>query len=159
MTTQAGTKTVTIGGRPQHSIMQAVGGAKGRNGYTWDDIYVLVNGTFTLGTPTQQAEWAGTELGRYSTLLFERGLAGSAVNARDGIQEGNTSRTPLQFMYQPTDFRIFYTAEITVDVTALREKVVDVTWGGIAEWLEPSGSIKGNSNEKGRKASQKDIIP
>jgi hypothetical protein len=130
MTAQAGIKTVAVGGRPRHGIMQAVGGAKGRNDYTWDEIYALVNATFTLGTPAQQAEWAGAELGQYSTLPFERGLAGPAVNVRDGIQEGDTGQTPLQFIYQPADCRIFYTAEMTVDVTALWEKVVDVTWGG-----------------------------
>lgn len=129
MTAQASINTIAIGGRPHHRIMQAVGGVKGTNDYTWDEIYVLVNDTFTLGTPAQQAEWAGTELGQYSTLPFERGLAGYAVNARDGIQEGDASQTPLQFIYQPADCRIFYTAEMTVDVTALWEKVVDVTWG------------------------------
>jgi hypothetical protein len=130
MTAQAGLKTVAIGGRPRHGITQAVGGVKGTNDYTWNGIYVLVNDTFTLGTPAQQAEWAGTELGQYSTLPFERGLAGCAVNARDGIREGDPSQTPLQFIYQPADCRIFYTAEMTVDVTALWKKVVDVTWGG-----------------------------
>jgi Peptidase family S41 len=130
MTAQAGIKTVAVGGRPHHRIMQAVGGVKGTNDYTWDGIYALVNDTFTLGTPAQQAEWAGTELGQYSTLPLERGLAGYAVNARDGIREGDASQTPLQFIYQPADCRIFYTAEMTVDVTALWEKVVDVTWGG-----------------------------
>jgi hypothetical protein len=130
MTAQAGIKTVAIGGRPQPGIMQAVGGVKGTNDYTWDEIYVLVNDTFTLGTPAQQTEWEGTELGQYSLLPFERAVTGYAVNARDGIRQGDASRTPLQFIYQAADCRIFYTAEMTVDVTAMWEKVVDVTWGG-----------------------------
>ena len=132
MTAQAGVKTVAVGGRPQPGSMQAVGGVKGTNDYTWDEIYVLVNDTFTLGTPAQQAAWEGTELGLYSTLPFERGLPGYAVNARDGIQEGDASETPLQFIYQPADCRIWYTAAMTVDVTALWEKVADVAWGGEA---------------------------
>jgi hypothetical protein len=130
MTAQAGIKTVAIGGRPRHGITQAVGGVKGTNDYTWDGIYALVNYTFSLGTPAQQAEWAGTELAQYSTLPLERGLAGYAVNARDGIREGDRSQTPLQFIYQPANCRIFYTAEMTVDVTALWKKVADVAWGG-----------------------------
>jgi hypothetical protein len=110
--------------------MQAVGGVKGTNGYTWDQIYVLVNLTFALGTPAQQATWADTELGQYSLLPFERGLPGYTVNAKDGIRQGDEMQTPLQFIYQAADCRIWHTAEMTVDVTALWEKVADVAWGG-----------------------------
>ena len=130
MTAQAGIKTVAIGGRPQPGVMQAVGGVKGANVYTWADIYIMANDTFTLGTPAQQANWSRTELGQYSTLPLERAVSGYAVNARDAIQQGDASQTPLQFIYQPADCRIFYTADMTVDVTAMWEKVVDVTWGG-----------------------------
>jgi hypothetical protein len=151
MTAQAGIKTVAIGGRPQHGIMQAVGGAKGRNDYTWTTIYILANDTFTLGTPAQRTKWAGTELGQYSTLPFRRGLPGAAVNVRDGIRKGDDSQTPLQFIYEPADCRIFYTAEMRVDITALWEKVADVTWGGDSC---VAGAVRVGKRELERKESK-----
>jgi hypothetical protein len=63
-------------------------------------------------------------------LPFERAVAWYAVDARDGIQQGDDTQTPSQFVYQAADCRIWYTAEMTVDVTAMWEKVVDVAWGG-----------------------------
>ena len=142
MTAQGGVKTIAIGGRPQPGAMQAVGGVKGTNDYTWDEIYDLVNATFILGTPAQQAAWEGTELGLYSTLPFERGVTGYAVNARDGIRQGDASETPLQFIYQAADCRIWYTAAMTVDVTVMWEKAADVAWGG-------DGCVAGGLRKRG----------
>jgi hypothetical protein len=105
----------------------------------------LVNDTFILGTPAQQVEWAATELGQYNTLSFERGLAGSAVNARDGIQEGDASQMPLQFIYQLADCRIFYAAEMTVDVT----------WGGNSCVTGAVGLDKRELEQKGEESESR----
>lgn len=156
MTAQAGIKTIAVGGRPQHGPMQAVGGVKGTNDYGWDEIYLLVNDTFALGTPAQQVKWAGTELGQYSLLPFERGLAGYAVNARDGIRQGDETQTPLQFIYQAADCRIWYTADMMVDVTALWEKVADVAWGG-AKCVEGAVGL-GKRGLEGRGEERKTLL-
>jgi hypothetical protein len=130
LTAQAGIKTVAVGGRPQGGPMQAVGGVKGANVYSWVNIYGLVNASYTLETPAQQAQWAGTELAQYSSLPLSRALPSYGINVRDGIRAGDETQTPLQFIYQAADCRIWYTAQMAVNVTALWEKVAEVAWGG-----------------------------
>ena len=135
MTEQAGIKTISIGGRPRDEPMQTVGGVKGTNNYPWSFINQLVTDTYALA-PDQAGFFNSTSLYEYidpdtSELPYLRALTESGqVNVRDGIRQGDESQTPLQFVYEAADCRLWYTAEMTVDVTAIWEKVVDVTWKG-----------------------------
>lgn len=138
MTNQVGIKTIAIGGRPlENAAMQAVGGVKGTNNYPWDFIQELVYDVYAL-EPNQTSNFDTTVLYDYthsniSDLPFERALAGSgSVNVRDGIRRGDESQTPLQFVYEAANCRLWYSMDMTVDVTVMWEKVVDVTWGGKA---------------------------
>ena len=66
-------------------------------------------------------------------IPFARAQYGSGqINARDAIRQGDESQTPLHFIYDQADCRLFYTAEMTVDATAVWEKVIDVAWKGDA---------------------------
>ena len=113
-------QTITLGGRPRYGAKQAVGGVKGTNGYASSDVYLFVKDTFTLGQSEQQAHWNTTGLGEYTLLPFDWAVQNSAfLNVRDGIQQGDGSQTPLQFLYQAADCRFFYTAEMTVNMTAI----------------------------------------
>lgn len=128
MRQQGKVKTVAMGGLPKEGIIQAVGGVKGVNDYPWDFIYTLVNSTFALATPEQQIQFNDTELGLYGQYPFTRATANYAVNFRDGLREGDTTETPLQFVYEAADCRIYYTPEMTVDVTAIWKTVADSVW-------------------------------
>ena len=134
MTAQGGVKTIAIGGRPILEPMQAVGGVKGTNDYPWSFIWQLVNDTLTLAdnsTVATTAELEAGVLGTYDLYWNTRGVEDSGVvNSRDGIAQGDATETPLQFVYQAADCRIWYTPEMTYDVTAMWEKVADVAWGG-----------------------------
>jgi len=135
MTQQAGIKTIAIGGRPKEEPMQAVGGVKGTNNYPFSFINRLVQDTYKLA-PDQAGFFNSTSLYSYIDpdtyeIPYVRATSNTAeVNVRDGIREGDESQTPLQFVYEPADCRLWYTAEMTVDVTAIWEKVVDVAWKG-----------------------------
>lgn len=135
MTQQAGIKTIAIGGRPNEGQpMQTVGGVKGTNNYPWNFINQLVTDTYALA-PDQAGFFNASALYDYIDpsnyeIPFIRGVSNSGqVNVRDGIRQGDESQTPLQFVYEPADCRLWYTAEMTVDVTAMWEKTVDVAWG------------------------------
>jgi Peptidase family S41 len=137
MVQQGGVTTVGVGGRPFYEPMAGVGGTKGTKGTkgtnSWDfeTVYSFANSTFRLGTPEQQAAWEGTELGSYSLAPMLRSADhGGFLNIRDGIRQGDETQTPLQYVWDPTDCRIWYEASFTVDVSALWKRVVDVTWGG-----------------------------
>jgi hypothetical protein len=136
MTQQGGIKTISIGGRPHEAeAMQTVGGVKGTNNYPWTFINTLVRDTYTLA-PDQAGYFNASALYDYIDpntyeLPFLRGVGSSGqVNVRDGIREGDKTQTPLQFVYEAADCRLWYTPEMTVDVTAIWEKTVDVAWGG-----------------------------
>jgi hypothetical protein len=57
-------------------------------------------------------------------------LASYSLNLRDNIPQGDTEQIPLQFIFEPADCRIFYTAETVSSPSALWEYVAGVAWGG-----------------------------
>jgi hypothetical protein len=127
----AGIEAVAMGGRPTTDIIQAVGGVKGTNDFPWSYIQQMVEETWNLSTPEQIASYPGTELAEYNTYLpFFRAVGGPTVNARDGIKKGDVTQTPLQFVYQEADCRLYYTPQMTVDMTAMWKAVADVKWFG-----------------------------
>ncbi|KAJ8112940.1 hypothetical protein OPT61_g4819 [Boeremia exigua] len=134
MRQRAGVKYISLGGRPREGITQAIGGVKGTNNLPWTYIQALVQYTFTnLTSADEAAKLNSTELGDYwSDVVFDRLAIGSSVNInfRDGIRDGDESYTPLQFVYEPSDCRILYTKQMTVDATAIWKAVADSTWGG-----------------------------
>lgn len=126
----AGVQTIAMGGRPNDDIIQAVGGTKGTNNYPWNYIQLIVQEVYNYSYPEQQDSYANTQLATYNSLLpFRRAVGSPNVNARDGIRKGDYTNTPLQFRYEAADCRLFYTAEMTVDVTAIWRAAVDVKWG------------------------------
>ena len=162
MTQQAGVKTISIGGRPNDEKMQTVGGVKGTNNYPWTFIHELVTDTYTLA-PDQAGFFNSTLLYHYIdpdtyAIPFNRATGNSGqVNVRDGLRQGDQDQTPLQFVYDGADCRLYYTAEMTIDVSAIWEKVADVAWdgdscvvGGIS-----SSAKKPRSKRDDFKASQK----
>ncbi|QDS76907.1 hypothetical protein FKW77_004139 [Venturia effusa] len=126
----AGVQTIAMGGRPNDNIIQAVGGTKGTNNFSWSYIQSLVEAVYNYSSPDQQARYDNTSLVTYnSNLPFARAVGSTSVNARDGIRKNDTTNTPLQFRYEEADCRLFFTPEMTVDVTAVWRAAVDVKWG------------------------------
>ncbi|KAK3074426.1 hypothetical protein LTR53_003157 [Teratosphaeriaceae sp. CCFEE 6253] len=131
MRQQGGVKTIALGGRPTRDIIQAVGGVKGTNSYPWDYILTGVSVPFQYQYLHDAAYYNTTALGEYSTLPFYR-ATNAVVNARDGIREGDEGQTPLQFVYEPADCRVYYTPEMVVDVTAVWKTVADTAFNGVS---------------------------
>jgi hypothetical protein len=52
-------------------------------------------------------------------------------NLRNNIRFGDKSDTPLQFVYEAADCRLWYTKDMLTDITAVWQKVADVAWGGM----------------------------
>ncbi|KAF2766736.1 hypothetical protein EJ03DRAFT_174479 [Teratosphaeria nubilosa] len=142
MRQQGGVKTVALGGRPSTGIIQAVGGVKGTNDYTYQYILDNVEAPFTYQYLHNASYYNLTALGAYNTLPLLR-TTDSVVNARDGIRQGDTSETPLQFVYEPADCRIYYTPDMAVDQSAVWRAVADTAWGGINHCV--AGSLPGSN--------------
>lgn len=52
------------------------------------------------------------------------------VNFRNNLRQGDTSLTPLHFVYEAADCRIFYTPEMIVNVTAQWTTVANIAFKG-----------------------------
>lgn len=74
--------------------------------------------------------YSNTALGDYDDLPFYRGTA-YVVNSRDGIRQGDEDQTPLQFVYEEADCRIYYTPAMAVDQSAAWKTVADTAFNGI----------------------------
>lgn len=159
--------------------MQGIGGTKGAQNFEWDDIqirtqivYLYVLHSYplpssqaypcsSLGSPEQQAQWNDTALGRtaFAEQLFKRtvysgGRPAGGINLRDNLRRNDTSQTPLEFIYEAADCRMFYTAPMINDVTMVWKGVVDRMFrNGTAQCVQGStgdpSSISGGGQVKG----------
>jgi hypothetical protein len=124
-----------MGGRSNKNPIQAIGGVKGVNNYAFGYIQ-------------QQAQYAirfdpslnSSVLRRdyYSDLPFVR-ASSYGVNVRDGLRRNDTSGIALQFIYEEADCRLFYTPEMTVDITALWKAAADAQWGNSGKCVNGGG--------------------
>jgi hypothetical protein len=139
---QAGVDTIAFGGRPSTSEMQAVGGTKGTNNWPWSWILEEISTTFTFATESVRESWRETDIGTFNTFLpFHRTVGEPNVNMRDGLRKGDDSGTPLQFIVEPADCRMFYTPDMTVDITRIWTAAADVKWLGKKRCV--AGGFKG----------------
>ncbi|KAF2849332.1 hypothetical protein T440DRAFT_427004 [Plenodomus tracheiphilus IPT5] len=136
---QGAVRTIAVGGRPQRGPMQGVGGTKGAQVFSWDDIQVRMQAVFFLGSPEQQTQWRQEDLGKtaFATQLFKRsayrnGVVAGGVNLKDNLRQNDASKTPLEFMYEAADCRMWFTAPMISDVTEL--------WKGVADRMFHNGT-------------------
>lgn len=117
-----GVRSIAFGGRPQYGPMQAVGGVKGGqylplpliHQYTSNAYDIAVNASRTgspILTPEQLARFEEIAPADPKNLSLRFSMLGeSGVNFRNAYREGDDV-TPLQFIYEAADCRLFYTAE------------------------------------------------
>ncbi|KAH0142347.1 hypothetical protein KCU67_g14078, partial [Aureobasidium melanogenum] len=127
-----------LGGRPSLLPMQGVGGVKGANMYTWNHILSAVNFAIGRSETLLHQDLNDTALGKYNSLALAR-ATDARVNSRDGIRkpddndddddDDDDDQTPWQFLYEPTECRIFYTKQMVLDQSAVWKTVADTVWG------------------------------
>ena len=83
-------------------------------GHTDDGNHHQWNSTLPIGEPP---------------LRFAQNGKANSVNVRDNIAPGDLGQTPLQFVYQPADCRLFYGRESAIEIAYLWRDVYDVAWG------------------------------
>jgi hypothetical protein len=154
MRNRAGVKYISLGGRAKEGITQAIGGVKGTNNYPWDSIQWLAQYSINnISSPAEGAELNKTELGEYwSNVPFDRQAAGTSINVnfRDGWRDEDLGAVdfPLQFLWEPSDCRILYTAEMTYDASAIWKAVADSAWGGYGDNKCIAGSLGGGYKKR-----------
>ena len=127
---EGGARTVVAGGRHVIGPMQTVGGSKGAESY---DGFSLDNDIDTAGDFNSSVKGLLPQ-GR-DDVDFIYTYAG--FNLKDAIRKGE--ETPLQFVYEPADCRIFYTHNTVYNYINLWNYVID------AVYRNPSLCIAGSA--------------
>ncbi|KAF2256639.1 hypothetical protein BU26DRAFT_526971 [Trematosphaeria pertusa] len=112
----AGVRAVTVGGRPTKAPIQTVTGSKG--GEVIPLFYfplfaaTMLNLTDTIGLASIQSDDSVlTSLANTPQLSTRVGDQSSRLQTQDQIRKGDTTATPLQYIYEASDCKIFYTAD------------------------------------------------
>ncbi|KAL6708366.1 hypothetical protein ACN47E_003290 [Coniothyrium glycines] len=125
MTKQAGVKTIAMGGRSNKKAIQAIGGVKGVNNYQFGFIQQVAQYAIRF-MPSLNSSILKTDYS--SDVPFNRASNGPGINVRDGLRQNDSSQTALQFVYEEADCRLYYTPEMTVDITSVWKAAADARW-------------------------------
>jgi len=137
MKTQAHVRQIAFGGRKQYGPMQGVGSVKGAQIWNmYAEIEASIEAAFAIANPEQQASLKQS-YGQLPTLTgaaLKRVAVGSdgltcSVNARNQIREGDETTTPLQFVYEAADCRLFYTPQMFMKQEYVWGAAYNVMWG------------------------------
>ncbi|XP_014555003.1 hypothetical protein COCVIDRAFT_103559 [Bipolaris victoriae FI3] len=129
---QGSVRTIAVGGRPQLGPMQGVGGTKGAQVFAWDDIIVRMQALYALGSPDQQKQWDGMDIGKTAAVeqllkrsAYNGGQVAGGVNLKDNMRLNDKSGVPLEFIYEAADCRMWFTPRMITDVTQVWKGVAD----------------------------------
>ena len=143
----AGVKSVVVGGRPIEGPMQVVGGTKGGEVYQLQRFVGLgvqiIDATDAIGATSLH----GTiieDLASVSQLLVRTADSPSAsrLQTQDAIRKGDKSGTPLQYIYEAADCRIWHTAKTLFDPGEAWKAAWTATWG------DKGICVKGSTGDK-----------
>jgi hypothetical protein len=125
MRIQAGVKSIAMGGRPQSGPIQGVGGIKGAEIFAWSDIYSYAQGALPYADASQAAS-----LNRISDLPINRSSS-NGINIRDNILPNNLNDgLPAQFVIEEADCKLWWTAPMITDVTAVWKAAANAAFNG-----------------------------
>ena len=134
---QGAVRTIAVGGRPQPGPMQGVGGTKGAQVFSWNDIITPMQALYLLGSPEQRKQWDTMDIGKTAavTQLLKRSAysgdqVAGGVNLKDNLRLNDKSGVPLEFMYEAADCRMWFTAKMVTDVTEVWKGVADRMFTG-----------------------------
>ncbi|KAF2149104.1 hypothetical protein K461DRAFT_301681 [Myriangium duriaei CBS 260.36] len=133
LTSQGNVKSIVAGGRPNKSPMNLIGGVRGAQEIGFNEIQNYAQTAYNLSTPDEKSS-AQNLLAPYlqdTPIAMWGGASAQHINNRDSIAIGDESMTPLQYVTEPADCRIFYMAQDIENVT--------FTWNRIAAGVANGG--------------------
>ncbi|KAI9748723.1 MAG: hypothetical protein M4579_007141 [Chaenotheca gracillima] len=130
MRTQGEVRSIAVGGRPMYGPMQGVGAVKGNLVEPFANLNSDASLVASLLPEEEQEKYNSTlPIGEFPINVNSRAGASNNVNFADNIRKGDESQTPLQFIYQAADCRLFFTADNLFDITTLWDRVAQTAWG------------------------------
>lgn len=147
MILQANVSTTVIGGRPVPGVMQSIAGVEGAQVFPLTAISSAAAAALALCPPERQAEMAASDLAVIAEgYAIARGATPSnpgAVNGKNAFARSD-AETPLQFLWEPGNCRIWYTAEMVRGPERVWERVVDATWIEPERWCVEGSRVGSN---------------
>lgn len=130
MKTEAGVRQIAIGGRAQYGPMQGVGGVKGSEVLKMSQLVEFVQkGKERSSTEAFEAYWSTDEAPNLENMSQAIVRGQGIVNFKNTIRRGDDLTTPLQFVYEAADCRLFYTPNMYKDASNIYTAVYEVFWG------------------------------
>lgn len=117
----AGVRSVVLGGRPQTGTMQPVTGAKGGEVYPLYQFVLYgqdINNVTDLVGASSVTNAKVAELGNATQVMIRAGDDSTRVQVMESMRKGDTTGTPLQYVYEAADCRLFYTTQSYIDPEA-----------------------------------------
>lgn len=141
MREQGKVQTIVIGGRPRNGPMQGVGGSKGSQKLGLDTLADFAERTIKTaeildGTAVAQ-QLNKTAVGKIynaeqiyvrTTVPAKGAHLVGAVNSLNNLRMNDTTDTPLEFIYEAADCRLFYTVQSYLDPVVLWKQAIDAKW-------------------------------
>ncbi|KAM5371545.1 hypothetical protein BFJ70_g211 [Fusarium oxysporum] len=155
MTNIGGVRALPFGGHPNGQPMQIMGGVRGSQTLTFDDISTVVSAAKAVyrETPEKLEFITKKENERLMKVAprpleeFPIKLGAGQVNFLNAYQEGDDD-LPLQFQYQAGDCRLYYTAENIYHPETIWKSAKEAIWGNRSC---VKGSTGGTGSLEGRK--------
>ncbi|KAK5165600.1 uncharacterized protein LTR77_009129 [Saxophila tyrrhenica] len=150
MKNQGHVRSIVVGGRKQNGPMQAIGGVKGANVLGMLTIFQLVATAYQVASRAMQSQFEtefGVDLFNSVTRALSRAAPGgsslvqASFNFRNNFREGDSSNTPLQFVYEAADWRFFYTAKMYASQELVWSKAYDIVWGNADAVPDSTGEV------------------
>jgi hypothetical protein len=143
----AGVKSVVVGGRPNETPMQVVGGTKGGEVIPLQTVVAagaqIINATDSIGATSLDGSVIN-DLANVTQVLVRTAAApdSSRIQTQDQIRKGDKSGTPLQYIYEAADCRIWNTAATLFDPN----EAWKATW--VAAWGNKDTCVTGSTGDK-----------
>lgn len=142
---QAKVKSIAVGGRPQTGAMQATGGVKGSQVYQYYSLHYDVQYAYQVSSVFDRNQAAAIRDSKILGPIYNdsdyvilrganAGVGAAALNDftfnfQNNIAEGDTSYTPLQFVYEAADCRLWYQPRHISNISTLWTTVAEQAFG------------------------------
>jgi hypothetical protein len=126
----AGVRAVTVGGRPINKPIQTITGSKGGevSPLVYWQMYaeVALNMSSVLSLSAySESDSTLSGVANVPQIMTRAGDGSSRLQSQDQVRKGDVSATPLQYIYEASDCKIFYTAETYADPDAAWKQAWD----------------------------------
>ena len=129
--------------------MQSIAGVEGAQVFPLDELSDAASAVIALSPTSQQAALKSSELGviaeGYALKRLTSPVFAGSVNGKNAFGSMD-SQTPLQFLYQPANCRIFYTKEMVFSPDLVWKRAVDATWNDPAAFCVEGSRVPVNGS-------------